>query len=102
VSLLLKHAENLYAVAEAAAGPGAGAQELAILVRADGGLHVLQAEGWSLSRIAEHHGVRTAYRVSRKGAAVRVEGRTGTQSCLLRGEAARVAGAGVAQGPAGI
>jgi hypothetical protein len=85
VSLLLKHAENLYAVAEAAAGPGAGAQELAILVRADGGLHVVQAEGWSLAQIAEHHGVRTAYRVSRKGTAVRVEGTMGTQSCLLEG-----------------
>jgi len=57
---------------------------MAILVKADGGIHMLPASDWELESMRMHHGARTAYRVSRKDGGVRLEARSASQSCLIQ------------------
>ena len=44
---------------------------------------MLAANDWPLQSLAQHHGARMVYRVSRQDGAVRVEGRAGSRACLL-------------------
>ena len=39
---------------------------------------------WSLESLRTHHGAQMAFRVSQQETSVRVEGRAGWQTCLLR------------------
>jgi hypothetical protein len=47
---------------------------------------MLEAEGWALPSLVAHQGAQTAYRVTRDGGRVRLEGRHGCETCLLRSE----------------
>jgi len=47
---------------------------------------MLEATGWVLSSLLVQHGAQTAYRVTREGGRVCLEGRSGSETCLLRGE----------------
>jgi len=49
---------------------------------------MLDAAGWALPSLLAQHGAETAYRVTREGGRVRLEGRRGSQTCLLRSESA--------------
>lgn len=60
--------------------------EFAVLVRPDGGLHILMENTPALDSAALAVGARTAYRVSRSGGAVRVEGREDGRRCLLQNQ----------------
>jgi hypothetical protein len=57
---------------------------MALLVNADGAIHVMPAEEWNLEPLRVHHGARAAYRVSRGRSGVRLEARSAAgQSCVL-------------------
>jgi hypothetical protein len=91
VSRFLDDAENLF---EAAAGAGKGGEsnptDLAITVSPTGAIQITEAWGWAMHALQAHAGARTVYRVSRNSAGIRVEGRNGSQSCLLESESPAV------------
>ena len=47
---------------------------------------MLEAAGWALAGLLAEHGAKTAYRVTRDRGQVRLEGRSGGDTCLLRSE----------------
>jgi len=47
---------------------------------------MLEAAGWALPSLLAEHGAHTAYRVTRQGGCVCLEGRRGSETCLLRSE----------------
>ena len=47
---------------------------------------MLDAAGWALPSLLAQHGAETAYRITREGGRVCLEGRRGFQTCLLRSE----------------
>jgi len=59
---------------------------LAILIGAQGEIHMLEAAGWALASLLAEHGAKTAYRVTREHGQVWLEGRSGGDTCLLRSE----------------
>jgi hypothetical protein len=58
----------------------------AILIGSQGDIRVVDAAGWALPSLLAQHGAETAYRVTREDGRVRLEGRCGSQTCLLRSE----------------
>ena len=87
---------NAQSILETATSAGSGdfeSGDLSILIGQDGAIHMLASSDWPLASLQAHHGSRAAYRVSRSGDRVRVEGKTRTDSCVLESEptlAARV------------
>ena len=80
VSEFFERAQDILRIAAAAdSGPG----ETALLLGREGGLRILDSAGWSLSALAMEYGAAAAYRVIRRGSAVRVEGWKGGERCLL-------------------
>ena len=61
-------------------------RDLAILVDRGGTIRMLDAEGWHTQALQADSGAATVYRISRDRGRVRVEGRSGTQSCVLETE----------------
>ncbi len=47
---------------------------------------MLDAAGWALPSLVAEYGSQTAYRVTREGGRVRLEGRRGSEACLLWSE----------------
>jgi hypothetical protein len=86
VSRFLEDAESLFQTASASSPGAAELTDLAIAVGPGGAIRITQASGWDLAAWQAHCGARSAYRVSRNAHSVRVEGRSGSQSCLLRTE----------------
>ncbi|MFB3776019.1 MAG: hypothetical protein ACE141_00375 [Bryobacteraceae bacterium] len=83
-----------------AARQGGEAGALAILIGRDGSLRGVPGWGWTLEALQAEHGARAVYRVSRTGAKLRVEGRSGARSLILEEETAPAAGrAGLAHRP---
>lgn len=60
-----------------------------ILFDAAGGMRMLDPAGWSLIGLIREFGAREIYRIERRNGAVRVEGWTETQQCLLQRKSAR-------------
>ena len=58
-------------------------QDFALLIRPDGGLHFVMESPFSMEAAALHCGARTAYRITRSGDSVRVDGRGEGRSCVL-------------------
>ena len=58
----------------------------AILIAPDGGLRIVSDSDWPLDSLALHHGAATAYRVTSHRGHVRVEGREGSQRCVLESQ----------------
>jgi hypothetical protein len=84
VSLFLDNARRIFETAEAA--PDNQSSDLTILIAWDGNVHILSEGDWPLDRLEVHRGAQAAYRVSRNGAGIRVEGRSGRHKCLLESE----------------
>ncbi len=76
----LKHAEEIFTTAAEAAGEDCA---VAILVGHDGCIRMLQARDWGLEPLQVHHGAREAYLVQRSAGRVRLEARSGAESCVL-------------------
>ena len=60
------------------------AQDLVILIDRQGGMRMLNPEGWSLAALSTEFGAAAVYKVERRGGTVRVEGWDGTQRCLIQ------------------
>lgn len=82
MSRFLEDAESLF---EAAAGAGDPA-DVAIAVGPGGAIRITDASGWNLAALEAESGARSVYRISRGSGGLRVEGRSGSRTCLLRAE----------------
>lgn len=56
---------------------------MTILIGEDGAIRMCTDSDWPLDSLALHHGARAAYRVTGGKGKVRVEGREGSQRCVL-------------------
>src|SRR5437899_1884289 len=83
VTGFLENAERIFETA-ALGEPESG--DLAILIGQDGAIRMLMGSDWPLDSLQAHHGAMAAYRVSRSGSQVRVEGKSRTGSCVLQSE----------------
>ncbi|HVN04282.1 MAG TPA: hypothetical protein VMT86_07675 [Bryobacteraceae bacterium] len=92
-------AESIFETARQAERTGLPDADLAILIGPQGGIHMLPAAGWSLAGLLAEHGARTAYRVTREDGAVRLEGRSGPHTCLLRSASSREIARELLSGP---
>jgi hypothetical protein len=85
VTDFLENAERIFDTAALAYGQPESS-DLAIVIGQDGAIRLLVGSDWPLASLQAHHGARAAYRVSRNGSEVRVEGKSRTGSCLLQSE----------------
>jgi hypothetical protein len=79
-------AESLFETARQASQSGSPDCDWAILIGPHGDIRMLDASGWALPGLLAQYGSETAYRVTRAGDRVSLEGRRGSQTCLLRSE----------------
>jgi hypothetical protein len=79
-------AESIFETARQASQCGAPDCDLAILVGAQGGVRMLDAAGWASASLLAEHGAKIIYRITRQRGSVRLEGRSGAETCLLRSE----------------
>jgi hypothetical protein len=80
VSRFLQDAEQILA----ASGP-AGESEFSILIHGQRGIHMVAGKSdWPLESLLRESGAGAAYRVVHSGGEVRVEGRSRSESCVLR------------------
>lgn len=82
-----ENARRLYDSAGAASGEPA---DFAVLVRNDGGLHFVMETPLTLDAAWQDAGAKTAYRVTRSQAGLRVEGMEGGRRCLIEDEKPRL------------
>ena len=80
VSRFLNDAEQILAAAGVASEP-----EIAILIHGRRGIHLIAGKGdWPLESLLAESGAGAAYRVRSKDGEVLVEGRSQSESCILR------------------
>lgn len=79
-------AENIFETARQAYQSGSPDCDWAILIGPQGDIRMLEAAGWALPSLLAQHGAETAYRVTREGGRVCLEGRHRFETCLLRSE----------------
>ena len=75
-------AESLFQAASGASEP----TDLAVTLSDGGGIRITDAAGWDLLALQLHSGAATVYRISRNRHGIRVEGRSGSRSCVLTAE----------------
>lgn len=80
---LFENAQRIFEVAQAGALSGANAEDFALLIRPDGGLHFVMESPFSIDGAAAYAGAESAFRVTRSRYGVRVQGRSGTADCVL-------------------
>lgn len=84
---LLENAQRIFEVARASGSrfgdAEAGAQDFALLIRPDGGLHFIMESPFSIEAAAIHAGARSAFRVTHSRQGVRVEGRDAGHTYVL-------------------
>lgn len=78
----LQNAERIFETASASPE----SEGLSITIGQDGAIRLLMGSDWPLDSLQAHHGAKAAYRVSRSGSQVLVEGRSRTGSCRLQSE----------------
>lgn len=83
MGLFEENAARIFDAAQDAAGAGLTPSEMSILIRRDGGIHMVAGTDWPLESLQAHHGAQMAYRVSQQGGTVRVTGRAGSRTCLF-------------------
>jgi hypothetical protein len=79
---LLENAERIFDVARSARSEEL--LDFALLITPDGGLHFVMESPFSIEGAAIHAGAKSAYRITRNGDGVRVQGQMAGQECLLR------------------
>lgn len=75
--------DNANEIFEAASAVPSGSSALTILIRPGGQIHIVDGAESPIDALQAEHGCRTAFRVSRDGQKVRVEGRDGATRCTL-------------------
>jgi len=83
VSVFVSRAEDILSIATAGKS---GLGDTVVVLDRQGGMRMVQPEGWSLPAIAAEFGAEAVYKVERRGSRVRVEGWNGWERCLLQGE----------------
>jgi hypothetical protein len=63
--------------------------DLCIVVLTDGQILAKSDMDWSLSGLQSHYGARRVYRISHRDGCTRVEGRSGSQSCVIESRPGR-------------
>ena len=81
VRAFLRQAEDILDVAVEGDSESAG---LAIVIDRQGGMRMLDPQGWSLPAMCEEFGAAAVYTVERRGRTVRVEGWGGGERCLIQ------------------
>lgn len=79
---LLENAQRIFEVAKSAGSEGT--QDFALLIKPDGGLHFVMECPFSIEGAAIHAGALSAYRITRDGGRVRVQGQRAGEECLLQ------------------
>lgn len=92
-------AQSIFETARQASLAGSSDCDWAILIGPRGGIHILDSTGWALPCLLTQHGAQTAYRVTREGGHVRLEGRSGSGSCVLTSETPAETARGLLAGP---
>lgn len=86
---LLENAQRIFEVARSGGaqnshgGENTGAQDFALLIRPDGGLHFIMESPFSIEAAAIHAGAQSAFRITRSRDGVRVEGRSAGSTYVL-------------------
>ena len=78
--------ENAARIFETAASAQPDCSDLAIVIGQDGAIRMLMDSDWPLDSLHAQLGAMAAYRVSRSGSQLRVEGKSRTESCVLQSE----------------
>jgi hypothetical protein len=81
VDSFLEHAQQILDVA--GADTHGSNEDFALLIRPDGGLHFIMETPFSLEAASAYGGARSAYRVTRSRAGVRVQGWSVGRTCVL-------------------
>ena len=81
MSRFFENANDIFEAASAA--PCGSSAALTILIRPGGQIHIVDGADSPIDALQAEHGCRTAFRVSREGQRVRVEGREGGVRCTL-------------------
>ena len=82
MSQFLDNAQRIFEAAGAVGSSG----DLAIIITSEGAIHMVAGADSPLQSLQAQFGVRMIYRVNRCSGRVRVEGRFGSQSCVLETE----------------
>ncbi len=85
MSRFLNDAAQIFDVAQSAADSGSNSP-LTILIDASGAIQMIVDSDWPLPSLALHHGAQSAYRITREGGSVTVDGRSGGLTCRIGGE----------------
>ena len=83
MSRFAERAQDIMDAAESASAHGQACSQMTILIGQDGAIRMLADSDWPLDSLAWHHGARSAYRVTERAGAVRVEGREGSRTCTI-------------------
>jgi len=86
VSRFIANAVEILAAAENTMNAGSMPSDLTILISAEGGIHMVADSDWPLESLRQFHGSSAAYRVHPVADKVRVEGRSGSQTCQFETE----------------
>jgi hypothetical protein len=86
VSRFIANAVEILAAAENTMSAGSTPSDLTILISAEGGIHMVADSDWPLESLRQYHGSSAAYRVHPLEDKVRVEGRSGSQTCVFESE----------------
>jgi hypothetical protein len=81
VRAFLRQAEDILDVAVEGDSDNSG---LAIVIDRQGGVRMLDPQGWSLPAMCAEFGAAAVYTVERRGRTVRVEGWGGGERCLIQ------------------
>jgi hypothetical protein len=83
VGRFLDNARNIFEAAENAAEAGHAPSDMTILIDREGGIVMLSDSDWSLQALQSERGARMAYRIGQQNGKVRLEGRSGSRTCLM-------------------
>ena len=87
MSRFVSNAVSLLDAAESAFRAGHTPSDMTILISPEGGIRMLADSDWPLDSLQAHHGASMAYRVSQQAHKVRIEGKSGSRTCMLESSA---------------
>jgi hypothetical protein len=83
MSVLVDDAERIFEGACIVSNVDTSPTDLAIIVDRTGGIRLMEASGWQLESLEASYGAQRIYRVTHNSGHVRVEGKSGSQRCLI-------------------
>jgi hypothetical protein len=83
VKQLAERARDILDAAESASRSGQRCSHVTILIGPEGSIRMVTDSDWPLDSLIRLHGAQSGYQVSEQTGSIRVDGREGTQRCLL-------------------